>query len=245
MASPATAARQRAAYQASIVATRTRIGAIVDRAWRSLPDYRGPSIDRFAATVAPIVVGAQRQVASLTDAHLARLEAAALGKPAKPLGIPADVLSFEALRAGTTALDVYRRPGVTVWTALAAGDDLETAVGKGLDRAQVLAITDVQLAKTHAARYVLEERESVVGYRRVPEPNACDLCSTAADGRTYRTSALMPIHARCNCDVEPIFGVRAPRESSSDDDTFAVHEHDELGPVLTAAGDSFAGMGDQ
>jgi hypothetical protein len=236
--------RQREAYQAAIVATRTRVGAIVERAWRTLPDYRGPSIDRFASTVAPIVVGAQRQVASLTDAHLAQLEAVALGRPAKPLGIPAAVLSFEALRAGSNALDVYRRPGVTVWTALAAGDDLEAAVDKGLTRAQVLAVTDVQLAKTHAARYVLEERESVVGYRRVPEPNACDLCATAADGRTYRTSALLPIHARCNCDVEPVFGVRPPRESSPDDDTFAVHQHDELGPVLTAAGDSFAGVGD-
>lgn len=236
--------RLEASYRRAVDSTRNRVAAIVERAWVSLPDYRDPSIDRFAITIAPIVVGAQRQVASLTAAHLAQLETAATGEPARPVGIPAAVLAFEALRKGATALDVYRRPGVAVWTALAAGDALDAAVAKGLDRARVLAVTDVQLAKTHAARHVLEARDTVTGFRRRPEADACPLCLRAASQR-YKRGDLLPIHARCNCDVVPIFGRRDPGTPSDEGDPIAVHSHDELGPVLAAAGDHFAGMGDR
>lgn len=233
--------RLAAAYRSSITATRTRTLALVAGAWASLTEYRDPDVDRFAAAVVPVVVAAARQIGSLTDAYFARLEGVALGAPARPLGIPTAVLDPSAIR-GVAIADVYRRAGVAVWSALADGQKLDVAAARGRDRALVTASTDVQLAKTHASRYVAEQRDSITGYRRVPESGACPLCIQATK-RTYRTSELMPIHARCDCDVEPIFGRRDPgpstAASSADGEPFDVHTHGELGPVLVGSGEHF------
>lgn len=237
----ALAVRRAAAYRNAIGTTRARLVAVVERAWSSLDEIRTEDVERFASLVAPAVAGAQRSVAALTDSHLAALEAAALGIPARPVGVPFELVSSETIR-GVSSEVVYARAGVAVWTALAAGVPFTEARERGLERARIAAVTDVQLAKTHAARHVLGERDNVVGYRRVPEANACELCLGASD-RRYRTGDLLPIHARCDCDVEPIFGDRDPgptRDVDLDDaEPFDVHQHDELGPVLTADGDDF------
>lgn len=237
----AVAVRRAAAYRRSIIATRERLVAHVERTWNALPDVREADVARFAAAVAPMVAGAQRNVASLTDAHLAALEAAALGVPARPIGVPPSVVSSETIR-GVPSTTVYARAGVAVWTALSLGVPFTEARSRGLERARIAAVTDVQLAKTHAARHVLDARESVVAYRRVPEADACPICLEAST-RRYRTGDLMPIHARCDCDVEPIFGVRDPGPTRDADlgdaEPFDVHQHGELGPVLTADGEDF------
>lgn len=235
----AAARRALAAYTAAVVLIRARVDEAVERAWNGLDEYRDPDADRFAAALVPLVLGAQRQVAAQTDAYLAQVERASTGLTVAPLGIPADVLAYDALR-GAEAAEVYRRPFVTVWNALSEGDTFTAAAAKGLDRARATAATDVQLAKTHAARHVLTTKDNVVGYRRVPESGACDLCKNAARN-TYRSGDLLPIHARCDCGVEPIFGTRSTGRRLDGDDVIEVHHHDELGPVLTAAGHAFSG----
>lgn len=43
----------------------------------------------------------------------------------------------------------------------------------------------------------------IVGYERVPDGNACDLCDLAS-GQRYTRGDLMPIHDGCGCGVEPL-----------------------------------------
>jgi hypothetical protein len=66
----------------------------------------------------------------------------------------------------------------------------------------------------------------------------------------------MPIHDRCACDVEPLFGETDPGQiinpdlldrinSAQDSGTdFVVEDHGELGPVLAVAGQHFDGPDD-
>lgn len=47
--------------------------------------------------------------------------------------------------------------------------------------------------------------EAIVGYERIPDGDACELCNLAA-GQRYKTDDLMPIHNLCGCGVEPVMG---------------------------------------
>lgn len=239
------------AYVTSTTTLRRQVQAVVTHSWNGLADYRDADVERFARRVAPVVVGGQRQTASLTAGYLNAMSRAATGERST-IGIPPKLV--DAIR-GVAALDVYRRMGPTVWTALARGSSLTDAVAIGLDRALITAGTDLQLAKTWAARHVLERSDKVVGFQRVPDGAACELCLLASTQR-YHAGDLLPIHNRCGCDVEPLFGthdpgqiinpdlldrVNAARESGVD---VVVHEHGELGPVLAVRGQSFDGPDD-
>lgn len=154
---------------------------------------------------------------------------------------------------GVDAAVVYARTGPTVWTALSLGDDLGTAVGKGLQRALVTAATDLQLARTHAARHVLGRKGNVVGYRRtLGGGDNCRLCQLASTQR-YRVGDLMALHNRCSCGILPIFGDRDPGQVidperlaalKRDGPDVVVRTHGELGKVLTAEGHRHLGPDD-
>lgn len=260
-------ARLLAAYTATSGVYRNRLQAAVRAAWADLGSWREPDIATFARRVAPAVVGGQRQIASLTDGYLAAMTSATLGVAYRPTGIPRAIL--DGLRGGVSPLEVYKRMGPTVWTALARGYTLNEAVGQGLARALTVAGTDLQLAKTHAVSYSLQRNDHVTGFERVPDGEACELCLLASTQR-YHTADLMPIHDRCACDVAPIFGatdsgqiinegLRAQLEEQGvtisrgngeqsfygrvggSDVGVTVQDHGELGPVLTVAGQHFDG----
>jgi hypothetical protein len=235
------------AYVAQTNRVRASVQHVVVATWNDMNAWRDSDIDDFARVVAPVVTGGQRRIATLTDSYLATLTAIVTGAPTRPVGIPADVVTDATMR-GVDAREVYRRMGPTVWTALAHGRPLGDAVHDGLTRATVAAGTDLQLAKTHATRYALERNDRATGYARVPDGDACDLCLLASEN-TYGRGDLMPIHDRCNCDVEPLLddGDRVASSAPSTDgiDTeLAVHEHGELGPVLGVAGQHFTGPDD-
>lgn len=258
-------------YRSQVDQLRARTTRFVTAAWGSLDDYRDAEIDRFAQLVAPVVEGAQVRVAALTDAYLAAYETAVYGGRVAPLGVPRD--AAVALR-GVDTVEVYRRPGVTVWTALSDGESFAGAVRKGLLRAEGLASTDVQLAKTHTSRRVLGSKGNVVGYRRVLEGgHSCGLCIVASTQR-YRSEDLMPIHGGCSCSVQPIYGDRDPgqvidperlagvhdaiaerfgafdegardiNDITSYRDVLVTHDHGELGPILGVRGQDFTGPTD-
>lgn len=240
------------AYQTRIVGLRARVDAIVERSWRSLSEIHEPEVRQFAATVAPLVTAAQANVGALTVAYLRQIETITVGAPAAPVTIPAGLLTDEQIR-GVPAADVFFRPGVTVWTALAAGVGFVDARERGLARARSLAATDIQLAKTHSARFALSRNGRVSGYRRVLEGGKpCDLCIAAA-ADTYSSSDLLPIHPHCDCGVEPIFDAGTPGNldppdvdlDAEDPETdVVVHDHGELGPVLGFAGQTFTSAAD-
>lgn len=210
------------AYGDRVAAVRAAVVAYVERAWGSLDSWREPDIDRFVAAVLPVVSAGQVQTASLTDAYLAMLESAVLGGRVRPIGVSPVLVADDALR-GVPASEVYRRPGITVWTALSEGVPLRSAVERGLRRATGLAATDLQLAKTHTARRVLESKDHVVGHRRALKgARSCGLCIVAATQR-YRKSELQPIHGGCDCGVIPIYADADPGQVIDPDTLGGVH----------------------
>lgn len=242
------------AYTNTTIAVRARVLAYIRASWNTLDAWREPDIERFVARIVPVVTGGQVQIASLTDGYLAAMASAVLGIPSRPIGIPAKLVTDLAMR-GVATSDVYRRMGPTVWTALSRGYDLRAAAGQGLTRALITAGTDLQLAKTHSVRYSASRNDNIVGYSRVPDGAACELCLLASTQR-YHNEDLMPIHDRCGCDVEPLFGEHDPGQvidqelldrinaAQQSDVAVAVHEHGELGPVLAVAGQNFDGPND-
>ena len=249
---------------------RARVIRFIIATWGSLTAHRDADIDRFVAAVVPVIEGGQLQVATLTDAHLAVLEGAALGTTVGPVGV--SVAQVRNLRGVPTA-EVYQRAGRTVWTALANDVPYPQAVQQGLQRATTMAETDLQLAETHTARRVLSGKANVVGYRRVlTGSESCGVCAIASTQR-YRKDRLMPIHDRCDCKVRPIYGDRDPgrvidpttlanvkadlaeRFGSAYSDRnrkglttlkrlVVTHEHGEIGPVLAKRGDRWTGPSD-
>lgn len=191
-----------------------------------------------------------------------------LGEPTRPIAVPA---SRVVAPRGVPTREVYERPFVDTWTALAGGLGFDDALEKGRQRVVSLAGTDVQLARTRAAAYVLDRSDGVVGYRRVLHGSeSCGLCVVASTQR-YRRGDLMPIHPGCDCGVLPIYGDVDPgqildpsrlegvhqrleeRFGVSDAgartpidyrDVLVVHEHGELGPVLGVRGQTFTGPAD-
>lgn len=210
------------------------VSASVAAAWSSSPSYDEADVGPFLDRAVPIVRGGQRQSSALTEAFLAR----AIGKRA--LGLGGDAI-LGKLRAGADPREVYRRPFVTVWTALGAGKDWPDAVNEGLARATGTAATDVQLAMRETLREVGNAEEAILGYERVPDGNACDFCLLVA-GQRYTTDKLQPIHDNCGCGVDVITATERggfsggfdndPILTREDGLTVEVREHGELGPVL-------------
>lgn len=247
---------------------RNRVVQYIESAWGSLSSWRDSDINAFIARVVPIVEGGQVRMASITDAYLAQLETAALGTPARPIGIAAAQVT--GLRGVPTA-EVYRRAGVAVWMALSKDEPVQVAVDRGLRRAVGLAETDLQMARTHAVRRILSGKGNVVGYRRVlTGSKSCALCAIASTQR-YGKKQLMPIHPGCSCSVAPIYGNRDPgqvidagrlgdiqarvearfgetdrtgRNVADFRDLVVTHEHGEIGPVLSRKGDRHTGPDD-
>lgn len=144
----------------------------------------------------PLVTAAQRQSILLTDAYLAR----ALDRP--PLGVDATAV-IASLRRDTTPDQVYRRPFVTVWTALSKGTPFEQAIAAGLVRAAATAAMDVQLAHRGALQAAQDLDPRIRGYRRVADASACTYCS-ALDGAFVKNADAMALHNGCGCGLEPV-----------------------------------------
>lgn len=191
-------------YDALTKSLRDRVISFVLDAFDGLGSYRDADAITFIERVLPVVLGAQRQMGQVTDAYLSAMIADMLGGAAAPVGVQLD----EALR-GVPPAEVYRRPFVTAWTALSQGKDLVDAVGEGRTRLLSITETDLQLARTHAARESMTRRGAQFYRRRLSGSKNCGLCVIASTQR-YRVERLMPIHPGCDCKPEPIAGDRDP-----------------------------------
>lgn len=111
-------------------------------------------------------------------------------------------------------LSVWERPAKQYQHAKAKGKSDEEAMSQMINRANVLASDDVNLAKRQTTQKVMVKTGKIKGYRRVIHPElsetgVCGLCFAASD-RIYTTGNLLPIHARCKCEVLPIIGKNDP-----------------------------------
>jgi hypothetical protein len=237
---------------------RRLVAAAVERIWRELPGHDRENVDEWLSLVLPIVVAAQRQSASLTEAYLAR------ERRRQPLGVDLAGVTGAAVRNGAQPAEVYERPFVTLWGKLGAGTPFADAFSAGLSRATASAATDVQLSMRATASAVGQADPGIYGFERVPDGDACELCLIASTQR-YHVEDLAPIHDRCGCTVAPITEPTGQvinrdlyrqlksegamdritdqrqraqlRESGID--AVAVRSHGELGPVLTDAAHDF------
>lgn len=244
-----------------LVATSTAIA----RAWSSLAALDDGAATRFATAAATLSRAAQTETAASLDGYLALL----LGS--QPLGLNPDDLTGAAVRSGAEPFDVYLRPIVAARVKVSDGMSFSDAMEFGRSSAISTAQTDVALTQ-RAAMASASQQTGIVGYRRVLTGKSCGICATASTQR-YRTGTLMPIHNRCDCGVAPIIGSKDPgqvinqqllkdlknaersateaqrRHLAVDKDgtihlpDIAVHEHGELGPVLTDASHDFAELG--
>lgn len=249
------------AYQRQTAALRGRVEQIIRTTWGGLPGFRDADVEGWIAQVLPLLQATQLQMATLTDAYLARLAGQAAA------GLDLAVVTGAALR-GVDPEVVYRRPAVTVYTELSRGKPFEAAVATGLRRALSIATTDLQLAKTHAAR-ANQRGRGVRFFRRVLTGSEdCAMCVIASTQR-YRVGRLSPIHPGCDCGVEDLpgdvdpgqviepalleqaheaiagAGYQADRGGRAPDyrKLIVTREHGELGPVLSLAEHQFTGAG--
>lgn len=194
----------------------------VAAAWASLAAYDEAQVAEFLAAAVPIVTAGQEKASRLTDAYVAAM----LGR--QPLGVPTSEVTGPVLRAGAAPDEVYRRPFVTVWTALSAGSQYDDAVNAGLARATNLAATDVQLTARQTFAAVQQRDTSIRGYRRRADPGACKFCQLI-DGAFVKSASAMALHPGCGCGLEPD---TEPHPLTAVPDGVQVSEHGELGPTL-------------
>lgn len=248
------------------IAAQTRLQALATAgaaaAWDGLPNYDEESVPVFLAVVVPLILAAQRSSAALTNAFLAR----AVGRP--PLGIDVDRVIGDAIRPATPAVIeasqkggvalapdatgvppevVYRRPFVTTWSALSDQLPWADAVRAGRERAMGTAAMDVQNTMRHTLRLVGEQDDLILGYRRVPDADACEFCKLIA-GRRYLTADLMEVHPRCCCGVDVITAANRSDFTGKAENDLAIvpgvafHDHGELGPLVGSPDHAFTSL---
>lgn len=225
------------AYQGQLRRTREAVGSAVANQWQRLGSYNEADVPEFVDRITPIIAAGQTRAVALSNAYVSRkLSSVPFG-----LNVP-DLRS--TLRNGTPPQTVYRRPFVTVWTALKNGDDYGDAVQAGQAQAESSSLMDVALAMT--AAYVAfgalsaSSGEEIVAWRRVAESPCCDYCQML-DGVHTGPTEPQPLHNRCGCTADPITR-RSPGNHVGEGDTIGdvtIQQHGELGPVITQAGDHF------
>jgi hypothetical protein len=213
---------------------RAIVAGAIASAWQGLGSYDEGDVDRFVEIAVPIVLAGQTQAVALTEAFILRRLGLA------PIGLDPSELTGAAVRNGVALEEVYRRPFVNVWTALGKNEPWDAAVNAGEARATGSAEMDVQLS--HRASYGALQRAEprIRGYRRRANGGACPFCQLV-NGAFVKSADAMPLHNRCGCGLDPIM---QEVHVSSVPEGVAVHEHGELGPLLTDPADDFTGPSD-
>ncbi len=198
-------------------------GRVAGNVFRQLGSWRDEDIARYLQIVGPQIDGLKLQAANLQAAYYQQV-ALANGEQFTPVETRPRDLDESTLRNGPDAQEVYRRPFVEAWTALAGNELLRTAVERGASRAASLAETDIQLASREAGRRVRSGNNNIVGYRRVlTGAENCALCAIASTQR-YTRGELKPIHPGCDCGEEPIYGDFDPSQVIDLEGLESVHQ---------------------
>lgn len=188
------------AYDVQIHQLRLRVSNFATRYWNSMGSWRDDDIERLLEFVTPLIRSGQQRVSDLTDAYLSRV---LVNQGGKPSGRPFQATT-PALR-GITDEVLYARPFATMHESLGKGDTVTAAVAAGRARLTSLIMTNMQLAKTHAARKTMTGA-GARAYERVPTGREnCALCVIASTQR-YFVADLQPIHPGCDCHVRPLTG---------------------------------------
>ena len=221
------------AYQAELKKTRQVVADRVAEMFRTLPNYYDDQVPGFVARAVPVVQAGQQRAVALTTAYSSRKLGVA------PVGVDTAAI-IDGVRGDVTANDVYARPFVTVRAAIASVG-ISTAVVMGINRLRSTANMDVQMASRDALGPLADALgKRVTGWTRVAEPSCCDFCQEL-DGVTTGPTEPQPLHNNCGCTAEPeVTGLGlASMAAGTVFGMVAIHEHGELGPVITDKHDDF------
>ena len=235
-----------AAYQGELKRTRLAVAARVGANWKRMPDYRDDRIPAFLAASLPVVKAGQQRTIALTSAYTAKK----LGVP--PVGLDVESI-IDDIRGGVSADEVYRRPFETVWGAIYT-IGIAAAIEKGLARLQSTAEMDLAMSGRDSLLAFGRDSGSsdqIVGWVRVADGGCCDFCQSI-DGAHTGPDEPQPLHNRCGCTADPITrssGFSGPLLAVGEVvgtgvSAAVIEQHGELGPVIGAAGDNFAGPDD-
>ena len=243
------------------------ISALV-RLFDGLGSWHRPDAQRFARQAVPMVEGAQTSLATLTSNFVAFQASVVLRTTVAPPPIPR---TARARLRFVDPTEVYQRPFVEAYTALADGKRLNEALGRARVRLREVAEADLQQTYAEASRAAMQglrEDQRPTGWRRVLQgAESCAMCVIASTQR-YHIADLNPIHPHCDCTVEPIYGPiedrviepqlleqvhAAVRDLTGVEDrgsravdyrhimTQIINNHGETGPMLSRPGDRFQG----
>lgn len=193
------AVRLRNAHELAVSTVRERVLAVISAHWNAAPNLRDEDVAKLVARIAPQVEAGQLAIARLTSVYLAQQANLLRGVPVKPAPIAQGIANIR----GVPSTEVYRRPAVTVYTALSKGYDFADAKGQGLERLLKMAATDMQLAKTTQAAASLKHSGATLYRRTLSGKENCGICELAAK-HYYKTDGLAPIHDDCDCGVEEL-----------------------------------------
>lgn len=148
---------------------------LLEQLFTSPKSWRDADADRFVERALPMVEGAQRAAASLTDDFLSRIIADQTGTPYRPRGVDLNKVTGSAVRNGVPLEQVYRRPFHETWTSL------------GEDRRRAEKVDRIENALREAGEQI-PQRLSERG-REVTRPN--DKPLTEAVGRGERRATML------------------------------------------------------
>lgn len=249
------ALRLRDGYMGTTGRIRATLTKQVEALWLASPDYRDGDIERLLARLVPLVQAGQLQLANLTSVFLAQQAVLLRGVPYAP--VPVDRTALADIR-GVPDKEVFRRPAVELYTQLAAGKSMGEAIKISAARLVSITGTHLQLAKTIQAEKALKASGAVYFRRVLSGSENCKICTVAATQR-YKAIHRMEIHPGCDCGVEELPAREAPDRiidptllkavAGLEDkngkldarDLITIHEHGELGPVLTWRKHAFTG----
>jgi hypothetical protein len=240
--------------------------AAVLELWDGQTSWRDLDSAEFVEQAVPVVQAGQGTVGALTSVYVADTVTAQFGEYVDPPAVDEDTIQNGR---GVPAGEVYRRPYVELYTALAGGRPLSTALELARARLSEIADLDLQRAYSLAARQAMEglpDEFRPQYWRRVTRGASCALCIVASTER-YSRGNLNPIHRRCDCRVEPdysgatgralddarlgrvhaavaeLLGRSDPGARAPDYRSISVAEligeHGELGPMLVRPRDHF------
>ncbi|MDF2990793.1 MAG: VWBp35 [Microbacterium sp.] len=211
-----------AAYMRQSAGIRSRTLAYAAAVWDGSRELRDEDVDRIIGRVASAVQGGQMQSAALANAFVQRL-ATLDGQRVRTMpGVDRDrVIGYR----GVPASEVYRRPAIAAYSALADGKSFDQARAAGRKRLLSIAASDLQQARSRQSRDAYTATGFEYTVRVLSGNENCALCVIAATQR-YRVGELQPLHPGCDCGER---GVRAAYDPGISIDRDVVEEtHSEI-----------------
>ena len=184
-------------------------GKLASTSFLNLGNWRDNDADRYLSLLQGPMTSLKNEAAKSTVAFygaIAKLD----GEVFNPVKVTRSQLTTSALRNGLDDATLWKRPFVTMRTALAQGKSLKESVELGASRADYLASTEIQLARRNAGLKARDANDKIVGYiRTLTGRENCALCYVASTQR-YNRKDLLPIHPKCDCGEMPIYGTQDP-----------------------------------